>query len=146
MGFLDKAKAAATDLKASVDSSMSASNAGRDVERHYRDLGMISYLQQTGRSVDEADRQRVFTTLQQLEARGVPMSFHLSTAPPQAPPPPGANAAGGPPPPPGAAAPPPPGPAAGPPPAAPPPGGPPPPGAGPSLPPPPPPPPPPPTA
>jgi hypothetical protein len=117
MGFLDKAKAAANDLKASVDQQLSTSTAGRDAEKHYRDLGMLAYLKETGRPIVDADWQRVLEALRAMESQGVITSFALQTTPP---PPPGAVAAGqaAPPPPPGAAAPPPPppGPAAPPPP------------------------------
>ncbi|MFN8190237.1 MAG: hypothetical protein U0R78_07310 [Nocardioidaceae bacterium] len=111
MGFLDKAKAAANDLKASVDQQLSSSNASRDAEKHYRDLGMLAYLKETGRPIVDADWQRVFEALRAMESQGVITSFALQTTPP---PPPGAVAAGqaAPPPPPGAAAPPPPPPGA----------------------------------
>ena len=102
MGFLDKAKAAANDLKASVDQQLSTSTAGRDAEKHYRDLGMLAYLKETGRPIVDADWQRVFDALRSMESQGVITSFALQTAAP--PPPPGAVAAGqAPPPPPGAA-------------------------------------------
>jgi len=106
MGFLDKAKAAANDLKASVDQQLSTSTAGRDAEKHYRDLGMLAYLKETGRPIVDADWQRVFEALRSMESQGVITSFALQTAPP--PPPPGAVATGQAPPPPGAAVPPPP--------------------------------------
>ncbi|MFN8195616.1 MAG: hypothetical protein U0R80_15195 [Nocardioidaceae bacterium] len=149
MGFLDKAKAAANDLKNSVDQQLSTSSAQKDAERHFRDLGMLAYLKETGREVVAADWDRVFGTLQQMEQSGGITSFQLQTAPPppapgmagSVPPPPGAAAA--PPPPPGAAAPPPPPPAPPAPGAAAPPPPPPPPPAGGAVPPPPPPPPPP---
>ena len=54
MGFMDKAKEAAEDLKASF-----ATTEVRDSEQAYRDLGMIAYLTTTGRPIDEADRQRL---------------------------------------------------------------------------------------
>lgn len=122
MGFLDKAKAAANDLKASVDQQLSSSNASRDAEKHYRDLGMLAYLKETGRPIVDADWQRVFEALRAMESQGVITSFALQTTPP---PPPGAVAAGqaAPPPPPGAAAPPPPPPGAAAPPPPPPPAG-----------------------
>ena len=44
MGFMDKAKEAAEDLKASF-----ATTEVRDSEQAYRDLGMIAYLTTTGR-------------------------------------------------------------------------------------------------
>ena len=71
MGFMDKAKEAAEDLKASF-----ATTEVRDSEQAYRDLGMIAYLTTTGRPIDEADRQRLVNTLwaleQQAEAAAVP--------------------------------------------------------------------------
>ncbi len=103
MGFLDNVKAAANDLKSSVDQQLSSSNANRDAEKHYRDLGMLAYLKETGREVEQADWDRVLGALQSYESQGSLGSFALHTAPP---PPPGA-AAGSPPPPPGAAPPPP---------------------------------------
>jgi hypothetical protein len=113
MGFLDNVKAAANDLKSSVDQQLASSSIGRDVEKHFRDLGMLAYLKGTGREIVDADWDRVLSTLQTLEASGAIPTFTLQTAappPPGAaptPPPPGAPAPP-PPPPPGAAAPPPP--------------------------------------
>ena len=52
MGFMDQVKAAANDLKDSVEGSLATGNSARDVERHYRDLGMLTYLQDTGRAID----------------------------------------------------------------------------------------------
>ncbi|MEZ5191627.1 MAG: hypothetical protein R2734_03300 [Nocardioides sp.] len=51
MGFLDQVKAAANDLKTSVDQQLTSSNAERDAERHLRDLGVLAYLKRrpTGR-------------------------------------------------------------------------------------------------
>ena len=63
MGFMDQVKAAATDLRDSVEGSLSSTNAARDVERHYRDLGMLTYLQETGRTIVPADRERVLGAL-----------------------------------------------------------------------------------
>ena len=132
MGFLDKAKAAAHDLKSSVDQQMSSSATHRDAERHLRDLGLLAYLKETGRPIVAADWDRVLATLQSLEASGAMPTFTLQTAPPpppgaaSAPPAPGgppvepsADSAAPPPPPAGGQAPPPPPPPAGGPPAAP---------------------------
>ena len=96
MGFLDNVKAAANDLKSSVDQQLSSSSTGRDVEKHFRDLGMLAYLKGTGREIVAADWDRVLSTLQSLEASGAIPTFALQTA---APPPPGAAPT---PPPPGA--------------------------------------------
>ena len=83
MGFMDKAKEAADDLKASF-----ASTEVRDSEQAYRDLGMLAYLTATGRPIDEADRQRVVNTLWAIEQQGKMPAFRLLTSPPPPPPPP----------------------------------------------------------
>lgn len=102
MGFMDEVKAAADGLTKSVEGSLSSSNAGRDVERHYRDLGMLTYLAETGRVIDDADRARVMAGLKAAEETGAMPSFALvtSAAPPPPPPPPAAAAPPKPPPPP----------------------------------------------
>jgi predicted TIM-barrel fold metal-dependent hydrolase len=88
MGFLDDVKAAANDLVDSVDSQLSSSAAGRDAERHYRDLGLLTYLEETGRPVDPKDRERVLEALKKYEKQGVLRAFVLHTAPgPPTPPP-----------------------------------------------------------
>ena len=86
MGFMDKAKEAAEDLKASF-----ATTEVRDSEQAYRDLGMIAYLTTTGRPIDEADRQRLVNTLWALEQQAKLPPFRLVTSPPASaasPPPP----------------------------------------------------------
>src|SRR5215210_5410351 len=83
MGFMDKAKEAAEDLKASF-----ASTEVRDSEQSYRDLGMLAYLTTTGRPIDEADRQRLVNTLWAIEQQGKLPAFRLVTSPPPPPPPP----------------------------------------------------------
>ena len=83
MGFMDRAKEAAEDLKASF-----ATNEVRDSEQAYRDLGMLAYLTTTGRPIDEADRQRLVNLLYAQEQRGALPAFRLVTAPPPPPPPP----------------------------------------------------------
>lgn len=95
VGFLDSAKQAAQNLKTQVDTSMASSQATKEVERHYRDLGMLAYLEATGRPVHQADRERLLAGLSELEAAGSMPAFQLQSSPP---PPPGAA---GPPPPPG---------------------------------------------
>lgn len=96
MGFLDKAKAAATDLAAKADTALASSGltgpkppGGGDVEKLFRDLGVLAYLESTGRPTDPGERQRVTLSLQDLESRGLVPSFALHTAPP----PPGAGGA-----------------------------------------------------
>ena len=129
MGFLDKAKAAADNLAAKADEAISGATSGPQAgpppEKCFRDLGMLAYLEATGRDFPAAERERLLTALRDAEGRG-PLNLTLQTAapPPAAvPPPPGA---GVPPPPPGpgaaqAPAPPAPGATAPPPPSAPPP-------------------------
>lgn len=97
MGFMDKAKAAATDLAAKAETAINqAGGAGqssldKNVDQLYRDLGMLTYLESTGRAVDPADRTRLIESLRTAESSGAISSFALVSAPP---PPPGAVAAG----------------------------------------------------
>jgi hypothetical protein len=114
MGFLDKAKAAANDLAAKADTAISSSGlsggSGPQPERCFRDLGVLAYLEATGRDFNATERERLVNTLREVEGRGTPLNFTLQTATPPPgsfPPPPGG--AGAPPPPGGAAPPPPPG-------------------------------------
>jgi hypothetical protein len=92
MGFLDKAKAAASDLAAKADTALANSglggpgaSGGGDSEKYFRDLGVLTYLESNGRPVAPEDRLRVMTALQELEAHGSIRSFALHTAPPPAP-------------------------------------------------------------
>jgi hypothetical protein len=80
MGFMDKAKGAADDLRASF-----AGGGARDSEQQYRDLGMIAYLTATGRPIDEADRQRLINQLWSTEQAGRLPAFRLLTPPPAPP-------------------------------------------------------------
>ena len=97
MGFMDKAKAAAGDLASKAENAMnssgmgSAAGASKNADKYFRDLGVLAYLDATGRPADPAERQRVFGELQGLEQQGAIGSFMLHTA---APPPPGAVASG----------------------------------------------------
>lgn len=106
MGFLDKAKAAATDLAAKADTALSSSglggHGGTDSDSYLRDLGVLTYLELTGRPVPPGERERVLDALRQLDSAGAIRSFALRT---QAAPPPGTpGGAGYVPPPPGAGA------------------------------------------
>ena len=126
MSFFERAKAAANDLAAKADAEMkkagistpgvgASSGAGPAPDRALRDLGVLAYLEATGRAADPAERERVLASLRELEASGrlgpltvTPAPYGSPGAPP---PPPGAAAAGAtppPPPPPGATPPPPP--------------------------------------
>ena len=126
MSFFERAKAAANDLAAKADVAMSqagintpgATSGGGGGDRALRDLGVLAYLESTGRPASADDRARLLATLHELESSGrlgpltvTPSSFGAPGGPP---PPPGAAAAAAagptPPPPP----PPPPAPAAGP--------------------------------
>lgn len=82
MGLLDQVKAVAVDLKDRVEGSLSATNASREVERHYRDLGMLTYLQETGRAIHPPDRERVLRALRAAEAHGAMTAFTLQTGAP----------------------------------------------------------------
>ena len=99
MGFLDKAKAAANDLAAKADTAMASSGFGgpgvAQPDKLFRDLGVLAFLEATGRSGPEGERERILGTLQEIEQRGGIPSFALNTAAPapgSVPPPPGAAA------------------------------------------------------
>ena len=99
MGFLDKAKAAANDLAAKADTAMASSGlggpGGGQPEKLFRDLGVLAFLESTGRSGPDGERERILGTLQEIEQRGGISSFALQTAAPppgSVPPPPGAAA------------------------------------------------------
>lgn len=107
MGFLDKAKVLADQAMAKADEAMnsatSGASGGKQADAYFRDLGVLAYLESTGRApADVAEqRERCVSGLGQLEAQG-PLNLAMASL---APPPPGAAAA---PPPPGSVAPPPP--------------------------------------
>lgn len=106
MGFLDKAKVLADQAMAKADEAMNAASTGtssKQGDAYLRDLGVLAYLEATGRPpADLAEqRQRCMTALGQLEAQG-PLNLAMGSV---APPPPGA--ATGAPPAPGSVAPPP---------------------------------------
>ena len=99
MGFLDKAKAAATELAAKADTALASAGmagpgmaAARDADRYLRDLGVLAYAEATGRPFSTEERERVLAALRGIDAAGGLPSLTLQTAPP---PPPGAAAAGG---------------------------------------------------
>ena len=142
MSFFERAKAAANDLAAKADAEMKKAGistpgalgtpggGGGGGDRALRDLGVLAYLEATGRPASAADRERVLASLRELETSGrlgpltvTPPAYGAPGAPP---PPPGAAAASAatgtaPPPPPGGTPPPPPPPGATPPPPPPPP-------------------------
>lgn len=101
MGFLDKAKAAASDLAAKADTALNNAS-GPDPATLYRDLGRMTYDEHAGRPFDAAAKARLLAELTTLDQQG-----RLAQAPAGPPPPPGTGAAPPPPPSPAAAAPPP---------------------------------------
>jgi len=103
MGFMDKARAAASDLAAKADTALASSGiagpGGGDANKYFHDLGVLAYLTENGRPAPAEDHERVMGALREMEARGAIHSFALQTSP---------AVAAVPPPPPGGAAPPPP--------------------------------------
>ena len=134
MSFFERAKAAANDLAAKADAEikkagistpggtgLTGASGGGGADRALRDLGVLAYLEATGRPASAADRDRVMATLRELESSGrlgpLTVSPPAYGAPGAPPPPPGAAASAAystaPPPPPGGTPPPPPPPGAG---------------------------------
>src|SRR5690349_19731311 len=109
MGFMDKARAAASDLAAKADTALANSGLGApgagEANKYFHDLGVLTFLAENGRPASAEDRERVMTALREMDARGAIASFGLQTAAAPPPPPPGSAV---PPPPPGSAVPPPP--------------------------------------
>jgi hypothetical protein len=100
MGFLDKAKAAATELAAKADGALAnaglnpggvASAGSKDADRLLRDLGIWTLREASGQADASEGKARVLNSLRQLEASG---QLPLLQTSDQAPPPPGAAAAG----------------------------------------------------
>lgn len=85
MGFLDKAKAAATELSAKADQALSSqglagpSAGGKQTDKYFRDLGVLAYLEATGRPADAGERDRIMSALQGFEGQGAMPSFALQT-------------------------------------------------------------------
>ncbi|MFV0317815.1 MAG: hypothetical protein ACK5O2_12745 [Microthrixaceae bacterium] len=122
MGFLDKAKAMADQAMNSAESAMAGGANPKQADPMLRDLGVLAYLEATGRPAPDADaqRQRCIEGIQAIEGQ-TQLNLQMSSAPPPAP---GTNTGAAPaapaaaPPPPAAAPPPPPGAAQAPPPPA----------------------------
>lgn len=106
MSFFDKAKAAATDLAAKADVAMNQAGintpggTGGGGDKALRDLGVLAYLDATGRPASADDRARLMATLRELESNGRLGPLTVS--------PPAYGTPGAPPPPPGTTPPPPP--------------------------------------
>jgi hypothetical protein len=96
MGFLDKAKAAASDLAAKADTALNNAG-GPDPATLYRDLGRMTYDEHAGRPVDADAKARLLAELTTLDQQGRLVQAEAPAGPP---PPPGAAAAAPPPPPP----------------------------------------------
>jgi hypothetical protein len=126
MGFLDKAKALGEQAMTKADAALASATgpSPKDADPYFHDLGVLAFLEATGRAPADIAEQRARCTeaIQAVEGRG-PLNFAMTSAAPpppgvaaSAPPPPGAaptappapTAAPAPPPPPGAVAPPPP--------------------------------------
>ena len=79
MGFLDKAKAAATDLAAKADTALASAGAAgprpADADALFRDLGVLTYLEASGRPADAVERDRVLTALRTLDDAGSIRSY-----------------------------------------------------------------------
>ena len=115
MSFLERAKAAATDLAAKADVAMNQAGistpaAGGGGDRALRDLGVLAYLELTGRPASADDRARLLATLRELESTGrlgpLTVSPTAYGGPGVVPPPPGTTPPPPPPPPPADTAPP----------------------------------------
>ena len=86
MGFLDKARAAATELAAKADEALNTAGvagpaaAAKAVDRHFRDLGVLAYLQATGRPADESEHAQLIAAVvlpaAQAEKAGRPINPH----------------------------------------------------------------------
>jgi hypothetical protein len=108
MSFFERAKAAATDLAVKADVAMNQAGintpgAGGG-DRALRDLGVLAYLEATGRPASADDRARILATLRELESTGRlgPLTVSPPTGTPgPPPPPPGTTPPPPPPPPPG---------------------------------------------
>ena len=93
MGLLDKAKAAASDLAAKADTALNSTGTGAgaggpkagDADQYFHDLGVLTYLEASGRPADPGEGERVMGALQQLDQGGAIRSFALHTTPPPAP-------------------------------------------------------------
>lgn len=96
MNFFDRAQSGYDRLAGRADElwERTGQQPVGDVDRHYRDLGMLAYLAATGRPVDEGVRAQLVEVLRAMEERGAIRDFPLATQEGLAGP------AGGPPPPP----------------------------------------------
>lgn len=95
MSFFDRAQSGYERLAGRADDMLDRTGPQQvgDVDRTYRDLGMLAYLVATGRPVDEGARAHLVEVLRSMEERGAIREFLLADGRPAA-------GRGGPPPPP----------------------------------------------
>jgi hypothetical protein len=92
MGFLDDLKKGANNLADSINRGVSSMQQsakpetppGPSPEMLLRDLGVLSYLDHTGRSDAQsaAEAERILGALRELEAAGVALNLMVQSAPP----------------------------------------------------------------
>ena len=85
MGFLDKAKGLADQAIAKADEAMAGGPTSKSADPYFRDLGVLAYLEATGRPSADADRirQEAITAINGLEAQTT-LNFAMSQASPPA--------------------------------------------------------------
>ena len=82
MSFFERARAGYDNLAGRTDDAFDRATASKDlgeIDKHYRDLGVLAYLAATGRPVDQATQHRLLGALTALEQRGAIRDFTLHT-------------------------------------------------------------------
>ncbi|GAB3109509.1 hypothetical protein GCM10027055_07700 [Janibacter alkaliphilus] len=81
MSFVERARAGYEQLAGKADQvwDRSGSQEPGDIDRHLRDLGLLAYLAETGRSHDESARQQLLAALTAMEERGAIREMVLHT-------------------------------------------------------------------
>lgn len=82
MSFFERARAGYDNLAGRTDDAFDRATASKDlgeIDKHYRDLGVLAYLAATGRPADQATQQRLLGALTALEQRGAIRDFTLHT-------------------------------------------------------------------
>lgn len=82
MSFFERARAGYDNLAGRTDDAFDRATASKDlgeIDKHYRDLGVLAYLAATGRPADQATQQRLVGALTALEQRGAIRDFTLHT-------------------------------------------------------------------
>ena len=83
MSFFERARAGYDNLAGRTDDAFDRATASKDlgeIDKHYRDLGVLAYLAATGRPADQATQQRLLGALTALEQRGHDLSGLLWSA------------------------------------------------------------------